>query len=57
MRTSRNYSLEAFIAKMSWDDAKANRELSTAPAHKGAHASKGVRSHGKPGTEREPGTR
>lgn len=54
MRSSRNYSLEAFIAKMSWDDAKANRELGIAHAPKGAHNSKGGCNHGKSVTGREP---
>ena len=54
MRSSRNYSLEAFIAKMSLDEAKANRELGNAHVPKGAHNSQGGYSHGKSGTGREP---
>ena len=53
MRSTRNYSLEAFIAKMSRDDAKANRDMNNA-APKGAHAGKEVSNHSKTATGREP---
>ena len=54
MRSTRNYSLEAFIAKASRDDAKTNREMGMATAPKGAHAGKEVSNHGKTATGREP---
>ncbi|MCF7788381.1 MAG: hypothetical protein K9N47_19830 [Prosthecobacter sp.] len=57
MRSSRNYTLEAFIAKMSRDDAKAHREMDHATAPKGAHAGKEVSNHSKTATGREPSAR
>ncbi len=54
MRSTRNYSLEAFIAKMSRDDARANREMGAATAPKGVHAGKEVSNHSKTPTGREP---
>ena len=57
MRSSRNYSLEAFIAKASRDDAKANREMGHATAPKGAHFGKEVSNHSKTAAGREPTAR
>ena len=47
MRSSRNYSLEAFLAKASKDYAKTHREMEAAAAPKGAHRSKDVFNHSK----------
>lgn len=57
MRSSRNYSLEAFIAKMSRDDAKAHREMGAPQAPKGAHVGKEVSNHGNPSAARVPSAR
>jgi hypothetical protein len=57
MRSSRNYCIEAMMAKMSRDDAKAHRETGHASAPKGAHAGKEVCNHSKPTTGRAPGAR
>ena len=54
MRSSRNYSLEAFIAKASRDDAKTHREMGHATATKGAHFGKEVSNHSKTAAVREP---
>lgn len=48
MRSSRKHSLEAFMAKMSHDDVKANRAMGHATAPKGAHAGKEVPNHSRP---------
>ena len=57
MRSSRNYCLEAMMAKMSRDDAKAHREMGHASAPKGAYAGKEVCNHSKPTTGRAPAAR
>ncbi len=57
MRSSRNYSLEAFIAKASRDDARANREMGAANAPKGSHAGKEVSNHSKTAAGSEPTAR
>ena len=57
MRSSRNYSLEAFIAKMSRDDAKAHRDMGHAHAPKGAHTGKEVSNHSKTSAGRAPSSR
>lgn len=57
MRSSRHYSLEAYIAKMSRDDAKAHREMDHASAPKGAHAGKEVSNHSKTAAGRGPTAR
>jgi hypothetical protein len=57
MKSSRHYYLEAFIAKMSMDDAKAHREMGYATEPKGAHASKEVSKHSKTAAGREPFSR
>ena len=54
MRSSRNYCIEALMAKMSRDDAKAHRETGHASSHKGAHVGKEVSNHSKPTTGRAP---
>ncbi|MBN8420016.1 MAG: hypothetical protein J0L73_13955 [Verrucomicrobia bacterium] len=54
MRSSRNSTLEAFLAKMSRDDAKAHREMSHAIAPKDALAGKEVSNHSKTAAGREP---
>jgi hypothetical protein len=57
MRSSRNYTLDAFIAKMSRDDARTIREMGHATAPKGAHAGKEVSNHSKTAAGREPTAR
>ena len=54
MRSSRNHSLEAFIAKMSRDDARTHRERGMAAATKGAHAGKVVSNPSKTTAARAP---
>lgn len=54
MRSSRTASLNAFLAKMSRDDAKAHREMGHASAPKGAHACKEISNHSKIAAGREP---
>jgi len=56
MRSSRNSSLNAFLAKMSRDDARANREMGHA-APKGPHAGKEVSNPSKTSAGREPSDR
>ncbi len=57
MKSSRHYYLDAFIAKMSMDDAKAHREMDCATAPKGAHAGMEVSNHSKTAAGREPSSR
>lgn len=57
MRSSRNSSLNAFLAKMSRDDAKANREMGHATAPKGPQAGKEASNHSKTADGREPFSR
>ncbi len=57
MRSTRNYSLEAFIAKASRDDAKTHREMGHATPPKGAHTGKEVSNHSKTAAGREPTAR
>jgi hypothetical protein len=57
MRSSRNSSLNAFLAKMSRDDARTHREMGMAAAPKGAHAGKEVSNPSKTSAGREPSAR
>lgn len=57
MRSSRHYYLEALIAKMSRDDARANREMGHVTSPKGPHAGKEVSTPGKTTAARAPSAR
>ncbi|MHB1082444.1 MAG: hypothetical protein ACYC67_23840 [Prosthecobacter sp.] len=57
MRSSRSHCLNAFIAKMSRDDARTHREMGMAAAPKGAHAGKEVSNPSKTSAGREPSAR